>query len=109
MMRYVRGGLKPPPLKVCRAGDARSEILSLTVAVRPLSRVAQLAHNSTLQTIDLSGNEIGSAAAIELCTRLLGRTNSIRRLCLSGNGIDAAAAASQLKHKLGLTGLILEL
>jgi len=77
--------------------------------VGALALIDALAHNSTLQTIDLSGNEIGSAAAIELCTRLLGRTNSIRRLCLSGNGIDAAAAASQLKHKLGLTGLILEL
>ena len=67
-----------------------------------------LAHNGTLRTLDLSANEIGSAAALELLSRLLAHANPVQRLRLQGNGIDAQAAA-EMRRKLGSTGLAIEI
>ena len=76
--------------------------------VGALALADALAHNGTLRTLDLSANEIGSAAALELLSRLLAHANPVQRLRLQGNGIDAQAAA-EMRRKLGSTGLAIEI
>ncbi len=69
-----------------------------------------LASNRTLETLDLSGNEVGGPAALELAAKLQANSSrlAIRTLRFRGNGLDPDAMKERI-NQLALTGLKVEL